>query len=141
MLNAIKVLTGAALVLGLGAGTPPEIDLSKPTREQLAQLTKGEMAPGSTIRVPAGTALPVAIKMRGDVVGTLDPETKVTLKARRDVWLRFTGERVEASLDGVRYRPFTDVFSGSIAFALAADENGGNVRGELVLEMRTKPTE
>jgi hypothetical protein len=146
MKNAMKALTGAVLVIGFAVSGPAQavvrpaaaIDLSKPTAEEIARITRGEVPDGTTIKVPAGTALPVAVKIRGDVIGLADPEAKVALKARRDVWLRFEAQQLFASLDGVTYKPFTQVFTGSLTFALGADENGENLRGELGLELRTR---
>ena len=148
MASTIKVLTGAVLALQLGmtavgvagAALPQgqAITLGKQTAAQTAELTRGNMVPGSTVHVPAGYELPIAIGMRGDLAVTVEPVVPVKLRARRDLWVRFNGDSVDASLDGVHFKPVPELMTGTISFALSAEENGSNLHGELSAEIRTR---
>ena len=144
--KTFQVMTGAVLVAWVGvagaalpvrqdAGT---ITLGRQTPAQAADLARGDMKPGSTIHVPAGYELPIDIAMRGDLAATIEPVTPVRLKARRNLWVRFTGDAVVLSLDGVNFRPIQEVVTGSVSFALKANDDGSNLRGELATEIRVK---
>lgn len=137
--NMMKLVAGAVFAAMLPAGQSPEpIVLGRQTAAQARELARGGMLPGATIKVPAGVELPIDVAMRGDLAITVEPVTPVKLKARRDLWIRFTGDSVVLSLDGVHFRPITEVITGSVSFALKADEDGSNLKGELSTEIRLK---
>ena len=134
--NMMKLVAGAVFAAMLPAGQV--IELGKQTAAQAQELARGSMVPGSTIKVPAGVELPIDIAMRGDLAATVEPVTPVKLNLRRDLWIRFTGESVVLSLDGVNFRPIQQVITGTVSFALKANEDGSNLRGQLSTEVRVK---
>lgn len=135
--DMMKLVAGAVFAAMLPTGQDT-IVLGKQTPAQARELARGQMKPGATVKVPAGVELPINIAMRGDLAATVEPVTPVKLKARRDLWIRFTGDNVVLSLDGVNYRPVTEVITGSVSFSLSSNEDGSNLRGELATEIRLK---
>jgi hypothetical protein len=122
-------LTGAA---------PGVIDAGRLTPDQIARLTRGPIAPGTTIRIPASCRFPLEATVRGDVLVTAEPAATLWLVSRREVYLRFTGQDVQASLDGVIYRPLDQVFTGSIAVGLASGGSEGDLKATVSAEARVR---
>lgn len=137
MIKNLMMVAGV-VVAGLLPAGQETIVLGKQTAAQARELARGDMKPGATVKVPAGVELPIDIAMRGDLAVTVEPVTPVRIKARRDLWIRFTGESVVLSLDGVHFRPITEVITGTLSFSLKANEDGSNLKGELSTEIRVK---
>lgn len=140
-LSTLVLAHSARAVTPPAAAPAPVQDVSKMDPAALEALSQGAIPAGTTLLVPAGYKLPIAMRVSGDTLFTPDKGASVGLEARRDIYLKFDGNTVLISLDGNQYFPPTDLFSGQISFGLSGEDGGHAVKGSFEFELRTKPTD
>lgn len=118
MMMKLKTLLtiGALLLTGLAeAKTLRVADLPGPLWSTETQKALN----GITIEFRRGDQLPVNVVAEGDLLETTRPAASL-IGVKRDFWLRFAGNDVRISLDGVDFKRLNEVISGDGSLGIDA---------------------
>ena len=85
-----------------------------------------------------GDELPLTFSAEGDFLETTRNEISL-LHVKRDFWLRAKGDKLDASLDGMSFRPLNELMTGQLSAGAGGAENGGPVNAiHLLLKANLK---
>ena len=84
-----------------------------------------------------GTSLPLKLHVEGDFISLAGNEEPLELCIKRTCYIRCTGPgSFIFSLDGGKWHPFSDFFTGMITMALHTEEESPTASLELILNQR-----
>jgi len=93
----------------------------------VASLLGGSAEP-VVIEFRAGDEIPVSFGAEGDLLETTRAGQSY-VGVKRNFWLRIEGMKFEMSLDGIAYKPLSEMISGSLFAGANAGSDGGAVNG------------
>lgn len=94
------------------------------TGEEWARVSNGQ-AEDLTVEFREGDQIPVTFSAKGDFLESTQVGTSY-IRVKKSFWLRLEKDSIEASLDGVNYRPISEVAQGSFTVEASAQQGPVN---------------
>ena len=125
----MKLLTTTALVMGLLISTQfaeaKTLRATEMDSHKWSELYQGKMQE-VTIEFREGDELPMTFVAEGDLFATSQsPVTYISIK--RNFWIKISENALVMSLDGVTFKPFNQVITGSFNVGGKPDQTTGSI--------------
>lgn len=89
------------------------------------------------VELREGTSLPLKLHIEGDFISLCGGEESLELFIKRTCYIRWTGPGTFLfSIDGGKWHPFSDFFTGMISMALHTEEKSPTASLELILNQK-----
>ena len=122
-------LLGMALTFSsqMVARTPNTIRATELSPQHWDRFRKGDIKE-LVVEFREGDEIPVTMQAEGDLLETSEAVASyVTIK--RNFWVRVEQGDLKMSLDGVKFKPFNKLISGTLTAGASTEEDGGVANG------------
>jgi len=98
------------------------VNLYDLTDENIESFTQGKL-PDVVVKCPAGTVMPLTFSLQGEFLG-LESAGHSSMKILKTCFVKCHGETFLFSLDGKRWKEFSEFFTGKLNAEFHNTENG-----------------
>lgn len=116
-------MVATVIALGTSAAEARTVRATELTAKIWSQLDKGEIE-DLIIEFRQGDEIPVTLQTEGDLLETKSANPSY-VGVKRSFWVRMEQNQILMSLDGVQFKPFHQMLSGSFTVGASSDQSGG----------------
>jgi len=129
--QVLQIASVAVFILYAGISEAKPLRASEMDQATWSQVFSGQLKE-VVIEFRGGDTLPVSFTAEGDFFETLQIQP-TPLKVKRDLWMRANSSVFEFSLDGITFKPLSQLAQGEFAVGLnSKDASNGRATGILI---------